>query len=116
MLTVGIDIGNSTTEVLLAELSGHDLRPVAVCRAPTAGRKGSGKSLAAAAALLEEAESLLGAKPTLLPSPGSTPSRHSRRQPRWRVSHGAQSCASLPDDASLVPGQAFVADSGGMVS
>jgi hypothetical protein len=56
MLTAGIDIGNSTTEVLLADLSGHDLRPVAVRSAPTAGRKGSGKSLAAAAALLEEAE------------------------------------------------------------
>jgi hypothetical protein len=51
----GLDIGNSTTEVVLLE-AGGGVRPLAARRMPTVGRKGSPESLAAAARLLQEAE------------------------------------------------------------
>jgi hypothetical protein len=62
MLAAGIDIGNSTTELMLADVSGAAIHPVSVRRAATAGRKGSPESVAAAARLLTEAEQREGRK------------------------------------------------------
>jgi hypothetical protein len=55
----GLDIGNSTTEVVLVE-AGKQLTPLAARRAPTTGRKGSPESVDAAAALLLEVERSAG--------------------------------------------------------
>lgn len=51
-LVAGIDIGNATTEVVLARLVDGVLTPVLADQAPTRGVKGSALSLAAAAALV----------------------------------------------------------------
>ncbi len=54
----GVDIGNSTTEVVIVE----DGRPLAWRRRPTRGSKGSGGSIRAAASLLRAIESEQGIK------------------------------------------------------
>lgn len=55
-LIAGLDVGNSTTELVLAELQGEELIPRWFGRQPTRGPKGSSESLDGAAALLERAE------------------------------------------------------------
>ena len=50
-VVAGVDVGNSTTEVLLADVSCAPPRPLAWDRMPTRGRKGSAEAAAAAAAL-----------------------------------------------------------------
>ncbi|MEW5810685.1 MAG: diol dehydratase reactivase ATPase-like domain-containing protein [Actinomycetota bacterium] len=52
----GIDIGNHTTEILLATVDGGTVTTVAHGQAPTRGRKGSPDSLHSAAALLHRIE------------------------------------------------------------
>jgi cell division ATPase FtsA len=52
----GIDIGNHTTEIVLARVSGTTATAVAHGQAPTRGRKGSRDSLEGAAALLHRIE------------------------------------------------------------
>lgn len=52
----GIDVGNHTTEILLARVDGGVVRTVAHGQAPTRGRKGSPESLHGAAALLHRIE------------------------------------------------------------
>ncbi len=52
-VTAGIDIGNTTTEVVLADVTVTPPRPVAWDRAPTRGAKGSAASAQAAAALVQ---------------------------------------------------------------
>jgi hypothetical protein len=58
-VVAGVDIGNSTTEVVLVE-AGSQLTPLAVRRLPTVGHKGSKESVEAAAALLLEVERAAG--------------------------------------------------------
>jgi len=45
MIVAGVDIGNTTTEVVLAEVEGVSVTPLAVGRARTSGAKGSDSSL-----------------------------------------------------------------------
>ncbi|BBX67916.1 diol dehydratase reactivase ATPase-like domain-containing protein [Mycolicibacterium psychrotolerans] len=52
----GIDVGNHTTEILLAQVDGGLVSAVAHGQAPTRGRKGSLESLHGAAALLHRIE------------------------------------------------------------
>ncbi|MGB3483345.1 MAG: diol dehydratase reactivase ATPase-like domain-containing protein [Mycobacterium sp.] len=52
----GIDVGNHTTEVVLARVNGSTVTSVAHGQAPTRGRKGSRESLQGAAALLHRIE------------------------------------------------------------
>jgi hypothetical protein len=52
----GIDVGNHTTEILLARVDGGVVSTVAHGQAPTRGRKGSPESLHGAAALLHRIE------------------------------------------------------------
>lgn len=52
----GIDVGNHTTEILLARVDGGVVEAVAHGQAPTRGRKGSTESLHGAAALLHRIE------------------------------------------------------------
>ena len=52
----GIDIGNHTTEIVLARVHGAAVTAVAHGQAPTRGRKGSRESLEGAAALLQRIE------------------------------------------------------------
>jgi Diol dehydratase reactivase ATPase-like domain/DD-reactivating factor swiveling domain len=60
-LVAGVDVGNTTTEVVVAELAGGSLRPVAWDRAPTRSVKGSPASLHGAAVLLRRLERRLQA-------------------------------------------------------
>lgn len=55
-LAAAIDIGNATTEVLIARLDAGTVTPVWDARIPTRGRKGGEASLAAAAELLARGE------------------------------------------------------------
>ena len=55
-VTAGVDVGNATTEVVLARSGPGGLVPVAHRIAPTRGDKGDERSLRAAAELLHEAE------------------------------------------------------------
>jgi hypothetical protein len=50
-VVAGVDVGNTTTEVLLADTSSTPPRPLAWDRMPTRGRKGSAEAAVAAAAL-----------------------------------------------------------------
>lgn len=52
----GIDVGNHTTELVLARVSDGDVKTLAHGQAPTRGRKGSAESLKGAAALLHRIE------------------------------------------------------------
>ena len=56
MLVAGLDVGNATTEVVVAVREAGGLRPVGVAHARTRGRKGSAASLRGARQLLEQAE------------------------------------------------------------
>jgi Diol dehydratase reactivase ATPase-like domain/DD-reactivating factor swiveling domain len=60
MLIAGLDVGNATTEVVLALEGRHGLRPIGAAHARTSGRKGSEESLQAARRLLEKAEAEAG--------------------------------------------------------
>jgi Diol dehydratase reactivase ATPase-like domain/DD-reactivating factor swiveling domain len=62
-LVVGIDIGNATTEVVLARRVDGTLRPVLAEQAPTRGMKGSPTSVTAAAALVRRMVGQLGEDP-----------------------------------------------------
>ncbi len=48
-VVAGIDVGNHTTEIVLARISGGAVETIAHTQAPTRGRKGSPESLAGAA-------------------------------------------------------------------
>jgi hypothetical protein len=52
----GVDIGNHTTEIMLAVIGDDGVQPRAHGQTPTRGRKGSRESLAGAAALLQRIE------------------------------------------------------------
>ena len=56
MIVAGIDVGNNTTEIVLARVSDGVVEPITHAQAPTRGRKGSPESLAGAAALLHKSE------------------------------------------------------------
>jgi diol dehydratase reactivase alpha subunit len=60
LIAAGIDIGNSTTEVMLADLSPETVTPLLARRAWTVGDKGSEESIRGAARLLLNAEKTLG--------------------------------------------------------
>ena len=60
MIAAGIDIGNSTTEVMVAELSSAGVKPLLARRAWTVGDKGSEESVKGAARLVLNAEKALG--------------------------------------------------------
>jgi hypothetical protein len=62
-LVAGIDIGNATTEIVLARLVDGALRPVAADQVPTRGAKGSGVSVTAAASLVRRMAHRLGESP-----------------------------------------------------
>jgi diol dehydratase reactivase alpha subunit len=66
MLVAGVDIGNSTTEVLLAELGGAGLAILETRRAWTVGRKGDEESVMGAGRLVLAAERALGRRCDLL--------------------------------------------------
>jgi hypothetical protein len=55
-VVAGIDVGNNTTEIVLARVSDGAAKPIAHAQAPTQGRKGSRESLEGAAALLHKSE------------------------------------------------------------
>ena len=55
-VVAGIDVGNHTTEIVVARLGGGAVEPIAHGQAPTRGRKGSRDSLEGAAALLHRLE------------------------------------------------------------
>ncbi|MCX6434229.1 MAG: hypothetical protein NTX29_16150 [Actinobacteria bacterium] len=55
-IVAGVDIGNSTTEIVIADSSVEPPLPVAWDRAPTRGAKGSAESARGAAALLNRLE------------------------------------------------------------
>ena len=63
-LVAGIDIGNATTEIVLARLDGGELRPVLAEQVPTRGAKGSATSITAAAALVRRMADKIGETPT----------------------------------------------------
>jgi hypothetical protein len=56
LIVAGIDVGNNTTEIVLARVSDGVVEPITHAQAPTRGRKGSPESLAGAAALLHRLE------------------------------------------------------------
>ncbi len=56
VVVAGIDVGNHTTEIVLARVAGGTVEPIAHGQAPTRGRKGSVESLQGAAALLHKVE------------------------------------------------------------
>ena len=56
MIVAGIDVGNHTTEIVIARVRDGAVEPVAHGQAPTRGRKGSRESLEGAAALLHRLE------------------------------------------------------------
>jgi hypothetical protein len=62
-LVAGIDIGNATTEIVLALEVDGVLRPVAADQVPTRGPKGSETSVVAAAALVRRMADRLGRAP-----------------------------------------------------
>jgi len=62
-LVAGIDIGNATTEIVLARSVNGSLEPVAADQVPTRGGKGSRTSVAAAAALVRRMAERLGEVP-----------------------------------------------------
>jgi hypothetical protein len=68
-IVAGIDIGNHTTEIVLADLDGGSVQLLGHGHAPTRGRKGSVESLEGAATLLRklEVEFRLSADELLLP-------------------------------------------------
>lgn len=55
-VVAGVDVGNHTTEIVIARVDGDAVAPVAHGQAPTRGRKGSRESLEGAAALLHRIE------------------------------------------------------------
>src|SRR4051794_32846421 len=62
-LVAGIDIGNATTEIVLARIVDGALTPVAADQLPTRGRKGSSTSITAAAALVRRMAERVGEAP-----------------------------------------------------
>ena len=56
VVVAGIDVGNHTTEIVLARIAAGTVEPIAHGQAPTRGRKGSAESLEGAAALLHKVE------------------------------------------------------------
>jgi hypothetical protein len=60
-VVAGVDVGNHTTEIVLARILEGHVEPIAHAEAPTRGRKGSPESLAGAAALLQKTEAGAGA-------------------------------------------------------
>ncbi len=66
MIVAGIDIGNTTTEVVLAEVAGDAVTTLAARRALTAGHKGSVDSIRGAARLVLSAERALGRQSEIL--------------------------------------------------
>lgn len=59
-LVAGVDIGNTTTEVVVVEARSGEVRPLAWDRAPTRSTKGSEASLHGAAVLVRRLEKRLG--------------------------------------------------------
>lgn len=55
-MVAGIDVGNHTTEIVVARVAAGSTEPICHGQAPTRGRKGSRDSLAGAAALLHKLE------------------------------------------------------------
>jgi hypothetical protein len=97
-LAAGIDVGNSTTEVVLARLTGDHIEVVAAGRAPTRGAKGSPTSLEGAAALVRRLQRQHGvevdvaAAAPLRPvetGTASVPEEHPRTGRLWVAAVGA---------------------------
>lgn len=63
MLVAGIDIGNSTTEVVFVEIDGGTARVVGADRMPTRGWKGSEQSIRGAASLVQRTSRMTGRTP-----------------------------------------------------
>ncbi|MDT5266694.1 MAG: hypothetical protein QOI90_3320, partial [Mycobacterium sp.] len=55
-VVAGVDVGNHTTEIVLARIARGTVEPIGHGHAPTRGRKGSRESLEGAAALLHKME------------------------------------------------------------
>ncbi len=66
MLVAGIDVGNATTEVVIADCSTVPPTPLGWDRAPTRGRKGSARALEAGVELLRRVERRIGVTADLL--------------------------------------------------
>ena len=56
VILAGVDVGNHTTEIVLARVHSGTVEPVTHAQSPTRGRKGSRESLEGAAALLHRME------------------------------------------------------------
>ena len=65
-LVAGVDVGNTTTEVVLADTSVHPPEVLAWDRSPTRGVKGSAEALRGAALLLRRLERRLDATAELI--------------------------------------------------
>jgi len=66
MLVAGIDVGNATTEVVIADCSTVPPTPLGWDRAPTRGRKGSARALEAGVELLRRVERRVGVTANLI--------------------------------------------------
>ncbi len=62
MILAALDIGNATTELVLARVTGHDVEALTATRRPTVGVKGSPSSLRAAVELLIDTEGRAGVR------------------------------------------------------
>lgn len=62
VVVAGVDVGNHTTEIVLARVGADAVEQVAHGEGPTRGRKGSRESLQGAAALLHKLEVESGVK------------------------------------------------------
>jgi len=71
-LVAGVDVGNTTTEVVVVDADHDPPLPLAWDRAPSRGRKGSAESLLGAAALVRRLERRLGTRVELV---AATPQR-----------------------------------------
>lgn len=105
----GIDVGNSTTEIVIADVSVDPPRPVAWDRAPTRGLKGSTRAWAGAARLLQRIEARTGVVASYVvatpQSPVTTTSARLNRPARasGRLAVGARA-ATTPGSPGLAVG------------
>ena len=110
MIVAGIDIGNTTTEIVLGEVTPQTVTPLTARRARTTGSKGSAASVAGAARLVMSAEKALGRRAELLLLPplhpvvtlsASLPSPPRAAAPLRRLD---DPCASTPAGSGFAVG------------
>ena len=103
-VAAGIDVGNSTTEVVLGRLTGDRIEVIGAARAPTRRAKGSVASLDGAAALVRrlqrhhQVDIDVAVAAPLRPvetSTAATPEQPARTGRLWVVASGAGTAGGL---------------------